>query len=181
MLKVLNRLTEHEPFGIVNCQTSTYCVHLGQQPLYRPFAAPLQGVVYTADDSGPVSRRVFHRIAHHKELAQVFADVQAAAYCLKIVYGIRLLKRVPEMRPTVRRISDKKDTLLNVWILLGGGRALGMGFSFTEYALPYVSFCGDYACVEGLGALSHRRQSQHGSLSCQSSQNSAAQNQRGVH
>ena len=91
VLEVLNRLTEHEPLRVVDCQTSAYRVHLRQQLVNRPFAPALQGIVQTADDFRVLSRRVFHRVAHDQELFQIFADVQAAAYCLKIVYGIRLL------------------------------------------------------------------------------------------
>ena len=119
MLEVLNTLTEHGPVLVIIFPASAYCVYLSQQILNRASAPALQCVVQRTDNFCVIP--VFFVVAHGEIVFQASANVQTAPYCLKIVYAIRLLKGMPEMRLTVRRISDKIDTLLN-WTDFAGGR-----------------------------------------------------------
>ena len=93
MLEIFNFLLKCQPFRIVDSQPSAYRVYFSQHFLNRLLPPSLQGIVQAPYNFSVIPRRVFYGVAHDQKFFQIFADVQTAGYCLKIVYGVRLLIR----------------------------------------------------------------------------------------
>ena len=87
-LKIRDTLPEHRPVSVVVRPAAAYRVHPGEQFVNRVFTPALQDVVDGTDGLGCVPRRILVGSAYRQIKNEAPAYVQAAAYCLKIAYGM---------------------------------------------------------------------------------------------